>query len=218
MSAEEARELGWRGVARVLAGPRLLQHGQQRAPAHHRGCRTWCWVPSGQQGAAGPPWLPPPDRSQLALDWALMTASSRVRGPGGLLPAEPGGSRRVRGPSGLLPAAPTGAPGFLAVAAGPRTGPFSSCPCPRGDRASQPRGGTQLRARRVPPGRPGSCRTNSRPAPSALPASPGSSFRLSPDTDIFLCSHSFCNKQLLQYFTSLNIIIYLNNRLPRTKP
>ena len=92
MSAEEARELGWRGVARVLAGPRLLQHGQQRAPAHHRGCRTWCWVPSGQQGAAGPPWLPPPDRSQLALDWALMTASSRVRGPGGLLPAEPGGS------------------------------------------------------------------------------------------------------------------------------
>ena len=49
-------------------------------------------MPSGQQGAAGPPWLPPPDRSQLALDWALMTASSRVRGPGGLLPAEPGGS------------------------------------------------------------------------------------------------------------------------------
>lgn len=77
---------------RVLAGPRLLQLGQQRAPARRRGCRTGCWVPSGQQGAAGPPWLPPPDGSQLALDWALMTASSHVRGPGGRLPAEPGGS------------------------------------------------------------------------------------------------------------------------------
>lgn len=90
----EAREPGWRRAARVPAwrGRAFCSVASRGRPRAAAGAGPGAGCPAGSRGPRAHPGYLLRGGSQLALDWALMTAPSRVQGPSGHLLAEPGGS------------------------------------------------------------------------------------------------------------------------------